>query len=436
MSQKLTRQQSVIVLSIIEALERFSYYGMRSIAVLYVMNDGYFGIPQEEAFTFYTYITSIILFIALPIGLLSDFVFKQTKAVQIGSIIAIVGYAFLLISSKILFLIGVILIIIGSSFYSINLKVLLGRLYPKEDQGRSVGFITFFFAVNLSSFIAVMVVGYFAEQVGYFLGFLITLIAMIGSALLFYYSKSLFDWEELKDTSDEVQNSRLSITESNTILDDTFITEPTSLFSEKTYQLHKIPIAITLLLMSLFWIFYSKISIGFFADNLESFDFLGFVLPMKFASSLFTIMPFLLGGFLILIGRVYDLGSTLYKFSGSFLILSFISLLIYILSNSQSNNQLNGAFLLFGALLLGFAEIGITAFAYAYLTRLSNIKYASTVMGLAILMISLLPQVVNFLINLVGIELYFANILFIAGGIGLLLLIFKKKIQELAGGLD
>ena len=134
-----SQRTSVILLSFIEFFERFSYYGVRALLILYVTVD--LGMERGSALNYYAWFSAFIFMIPLPAGIISDLFFKQKQGVFYGGIIALLGYG-LLISGQIQMLgIGVVLIGIGTGLIKPNLTVLVGRLFEKTDKNRGLSLI-------------------------------------------------------------------------------------------------------------------------------------------------------------------------------------------------------------------------------------------------------------------------------------------------------
>lgn len=183
----------LLSLSFVELWERFSYYGIRPMLILFMslaIADGGFGFSPEVASSIYGIFAGSLYLAALPGGYLADKVFGQKNATLIGAIIIAFGN-FLLASSCFLgnkvFFIGLLFIVLGTGLFKTCASVMVGMLYPKGDSKRDSGFTIFYMGINIGSFIAPIICGAVKEKYGYHLGFAISGVGMLISTLLYYF---------------------------------------------------------------------------------------------------------------------------------------------------------------------------------------------------------------------------------------------------------
>ncbi len=157
-----------------ELWERFSYYGMRAILVLYMtapLAAGGLGFVKTEAASLYGTYTMAVYLLALPGGWLADKFLGARRAVMLGAVIIACGHFTLVAHSLTFFYLGLSLIALGTGFLKPNISAMVGGLYSADDPRRDGGFSLFYMGINLGAFAAPLVVGYLAEGVG-FKGFL------------------------------------------------------------------------------------------------------------------------------------------------------------------------------------------------------------------------------------------------------------------------
>jgi POT family proton-dependent oligopeptide transporter len=157
-----------------EMWERFSYYGMRAILILYLtaaVAGGGLGFDNEHAGAVYGWYTSLVYLTALPGGFIADRFLGQRRSVLVGGIIIALGHFSLAIPSLPFFYLGLALIVAGTGFLKPNVSTMVGSLYAPNDPRRDGGFSIFYMGINLGAFIAPLVVGYFAQDAS-FLGWL------------------------------------------------------------------------------------------------------------------------------------------------------------------------------------------------------------------------------------------------------------------------
>ena len=149
-----------------ELWERFSYYGMRAILVLYMVApaaQGGLGFETKHATSIYGTYTMAVYITALPGGLLADYVFGARLAVLIGGIIIALGHFSMVFHSLSTFYLGMILIAVGTGLLKPNISAMVGGLYRENDPRRDSGFSIFYMGINIGAVLAPLVIGYFAQ---------------------------------------------------------------------------------------------------------------------------------------------------------------------------------------------------------------------------------------------------------------------------------
>ncbi len=158
-----------------EMWERFSYYGMRALLVLFMVatiENGGMGMDDKTATAIYGLYTMFVYLLALPGGWLADRFFGLQKAVLYGGIIIAAGHFCMAIPSDEFFFIGLVLIVLGTGLLKPNISSIVGGLYSdNEPAKRDAGFSIFYMGINLGAFIAPLITGYLGESVNWHLGF-------------------------------------------------------------------------------------------------------------------------------------------------------------------------------------------------------------------------------------------------------------------------
>lgn len=158
-----------------EMWERFSYYGMRAILLLYMVaavENGGMGLGDQTGGAIYGLYTMFVYLLALPGGWLADRFFGLRRSVFYGGCIIAAGHFSMAIPTTETFFIGLLLIVIGTGLLKPNISTLVGELYPSSEQARrDSGFSIFYAGINLGAAIAPLVTGYFGEKVDWHLGF-------------------------------------------------------------------------------------------------------------------------------------------------------------------------------------------------------------------------------------------------------------------------
>jgi proton-dependent oligopeptide transporter, POT family len=157
-----------------EMWERFSYYGMRALLLLYCtapIAAGGLGMSAAEGGAIYALYTSMAYMAALPGGWIADRLIGPRRAVFWGGVIIAAGHFSAAIPSMATFYLGLTLIVIGTGLLKGNVSVIVGHLYSPEDQRRDAGFSIFYMGINLGAFLAPLVCGYLGQRVSWHTGF-------------------------------------------------------------------------------------------------------------------------------------------------------------------------------------------------------------------------------------------------------------------------
>ena len=149
-----------------EFWERFSYYGMRSILVLYMtatVAEGGLGFDVKAAATLYGSYTMWVYLTGLPGGLTADRLLGARLAVLLGGVVIIFGHVAMVFHSMPFFYGGLTLIAIGTGLLKPNISTMVGSLYSKDDPRRDSGFSIFYMGINIGAVLAPLCVGYLAQ---------------------------------------------------------------------------------------------------------------------------------------------------------------------------------------------------------------------------------------------------------------------------------
>ncbi len=170
-----------------EMWERFSYYGMRALLVLYLTRA--FGMDRPNALGIYAIYTGLVYLTPLLGGRLADRFLGQRKAVFIGGILMALGQ-FALTQPELLKM-GLGLIILGNGFFKPNISTMVGTLYPAGDVRRDGAYTIFYMGINLGAFLAPLICGPLGERVGWGYGFATAGLGMILGLLTFVFTQRL-----------------------------------------------------------------------------------------------------------------------------------------------------------------------------------------------------------------------------------------------------
>lgn len=155
------------VLFFTELWERFSYYGMRAILVLFMvapMVQGGLGFSTEQASHIYGLYTMCVYLTSIPGGFIADRILGARKAILLGGIIIALGHFTMAFPSQLTFFGGMLLIVLGTGLLKPNISTMVGRLYHTNDPRRDAGFSIFYMGINMGATLAPLVCGYLAQS--------------------------------------------------------------------------------------------------------------------------------------------------------------------------------------------------------------------------------------------------------------------------------
>ncbi|WP_088339610.1 peptide MFS transporter [Robiginitalea sediminis] len=172
------------ILFFTEMWERFSYYGMRGILVLYLTaetlgdNPG-LGWLNAEALSLYGWYTMLVYVASIPGGIIADKIVGQKRAVMIGGFLLVAGHGILSVEQMWAFYTGLALIVSGVGMLKPNISTLVGSLYRQGDERRDKGFSIFYIGINVGAALAALSVAYVADIYGWHAGFGLAAIGMV-----------------------------------------------------------------------------------------------------------------------------------------------------------------------------------------------------------------------------------------------------------------
>jgi POT family proton-dependent oligopeptide transporter len=169
----------------VEMWERLSYYGMRAILVLYLVNE--LKWRDADAANLYGTYTALVYLTPLLGGYLADRYIGTRNSLLIGGIIISLGHFSLAFPGISMFYLGLGLIIIGTGFFKPNVSTMVGQLYRDGDKRRDAGFTIFYMGVNLGAFLAPFVCGTLAQKVGWHYGFAAAGVGMVIGLIMYLY---------------------------------------------------------------------------------------------------------------------------------------------------------------------------------------------------------------------------------------------------------
>src|SRR5437870_5906065 len=165
-----------------EMWERFSYYGMRGILLLFLVNavtTGGFGMSDKTASAIYGLYVGMVYLMALPGGWVADRILGQRRAVFLGGCIIAAGHFSMAVPTVPSFYLGLVLIVVGTGLLKPNVSAMVADLYPEGGTRRDAGFSVFYSGINVGAMLGPIVCGFLGEKINWHLGFSAAGVGMI-----------------------------------------------------------------------------------------------------------------------------------------------------------------------------------------------------------------------------------------------------------------
>ncbi len=176
-----------------EMWERFTFYGMRALLVLFLVDavqGGGYGFDDKTATAVYGLYTAAVFMAALPGGWIADRLIGAQRAVLAGGLLMTIGNLMLGIPGPPpLFFAGLVVIVLGIGLLKPSISTLVAGLYPEGGGRRDAGFTIFYMGINLGAFIGPLIAGWLAQQYGWRVGFLAAAVGMPLGLLQFWLSR-------------------------------------------------------------------------------------------------------------------------------------------------------------------------------------------------------------------------------------------------------
>ena len=418
------------VLFFTEMWERFSYYGMRAILVLYLVaetTEGNAGLgwTNGEALALYGWYTMLVYVASIPGGWIADKFLGQKKSVLYGGILLVAGHSILAIEELWAFYSGLGLIILGVGLLKPNISTMVGGLYKQGDIRRDKGFTIFYIGINLGAFLSSLIVGYVGEVHGWHYGFGLAGIGMTLGLVQYLlgqkYLKNVGNFYGDSENKEELEAMKKPLT--------------------KIEKDRVIVLFISFLLVIVFWGAFEQAGclMNIYAKENTNRILMGWEVPASWFQSLNAM-------FIIFLGTSVALYWANRKLNGkvsSSLFKMIIGLIImgtgfFFMSAAASEFNNTGAsamyWLVLAYLFHTIGELCISPVALSYITKLAPVKYASLMMGVYFAMTGFGNKLAGLLgesAEGLGELTVFTGIAIFCVIFGLLVMIFRKKLEVL-----
>lgn len=190
--------RALIVLFFTEMWERFSYYGMRALLVLYLIQQLFHNLETSKTVAYGIFAAYGSLVYASPFigGLIADKFLGHRKAVIWGAIMMAIGHFLMAIENEMFLYLALSFLIVGNGFFKPNMPIILSGLYEENDPRRDGGFTIYYMSVNLGAFFSPILCGIVSETYGWHYGFTIAGIGMLAGLFIFLKFGHIIDYHE------------------------------------------------------------------------------------------------------------------------------------------------------------------------------------------------------------------------------------------------
>ena len=212
-STVLGHPSALFVLFFTEMWERFSYYGMRALLVMFftaALMDGGWGWPREYAYAIFGTYTSLVYISTLLGGYMADKIIGYRYAVLIGALLMTLGHGSMAFETPFFIYLGLTLLVFGSGFFKPNITSIISGMYKGNDEKKDGAYTIFYMGVNAGAFLGILLCGYIGEQVGWRWGFGLAGIFMLFGLLQFWFAQEIFGDIGTKPLTNDIENSTIA----------------------------------------------------------------------------------------------------------------------------------------------------------------------------------------------------------------------------------
>ena len=425
------------VLFFTEMWERFSYYGMRAILVLYLVAESTPdtinpGLNWETgaALSLYGTYTMLVYVASIPGGWIADNILGQKKSVLYGGILLVLGHSILAVEEMWAFYTGLGLIIAGVGMLKPNISSMVGGLYAQGDIRRDKGFIIFYIGINVGAFLSSLIVGYVGETYGWHYGF-----ALAGIGMALGLAQYLYGQKYLRQVGDFIGDNKSE--EGKDVLKKPL----TSIEKDRLVVLF-----LSFILVIVFWGAFEQAGglMNIYASEKTDRLFMGWLVPASWFQSLNAMFIICLGtgvaGYWAKRKLKNQLSSSLFKMIIGLIIMGTG---FFFMSAASTQYETHGSsamyWLVLAYLFHTIGELCISPVALSFITKLAPLKYASLTMGVYFAMTGFgnkLAGILGEASQSMGEFTIFTGIAIFCVVFGCLVLLFRTKLEKLTHGAE
>ena len=425
------------VLFFTEMWERFSYYGMRAILVLYLVAESTPdainpGLNWETgaALSLYGTYTMLVYVASIPGGWIADNILGQKKSVLYGGVLLVLGHSILAVEEMWAFYSGLGLIIAGVGMLKPNISSMVGGLYAQGDVRRDKGFIIFYIGINVGAFLSSLIVGYVGETYGWHYGFGLAGIGMTLGLIQYLYGQKYlsqvgnFIGDNKSEEGKDVLKKPLTSIEKDRL----------------------VVLFLSFILVIVFWGAFEQAGglMNIYASEKTDRLLMGWLVPASWFQSLNAMFIIFLGTTVAMYWAKRKLKNQL----SSSLFKMIIGLIImgtgfFFMSAAATQYETDGSsamyWLVLAYLFHTIGELCISPVALSFITKLAPLKYASLTMGVYFAMTGFGNKLAGWLgeaSQSMGEFTIFTGIAIFCVVFGCIVLLFRTKLEKLTHGAE
>ncbi len=185
----------LFVLFFTEMWERFSYYGMRALLIMFFtasLIGGGWGWPQEHAFAIFGTYVSLVYLSTLVGGYVADNIIGYRNSVALGALLMALGHGCMALETQFFIYLGLTLLVIGSGFFKPCMTSIISEMYKDYPEKKDGAYTIFYMGVNSGAFLGILLCGYLGEKIGWSWGFGLAGIFMLFGLLQFWFAQGIF----------------------------------------------------------------------------------------------------------------------------------------------------------------------------------------------------------------------------------------------------
>ena len=360
--------KGLYLLFFVEMWERFSYYGMRALLVLYMVQQ--FAFSTQKASFVYGIYTGLVYLTPLIGGYIADRYWGQRKCITAGAILMSLGLFGLAINNYSTFYISLILMICANGMFKSNISTIVGMLYKGDNTKKDSGFTIFYMGINLGALLSPLVCGTLAVKYGFHIGFMSAGAGMVIGLALYKLLENKF----LGDCGKNINNTTQEIKNGDSKLSDN---DKKNLFT----------LFILIIFSTIFWLGYEQAgsSLTLFAEYGINRVLGSYTIPTEYFQALnpffIIILAPLISTFWISLNKKNCEPNSVQKFSLAFLILSIAYVILALAVKHTTDELISPIWLLIYYFIATIAELCISPIGLSLVSKLAPIKFASMIMG-------------------------------------------------------